>query len=253
MIRKLVGTACLALLAAGGVRGQTPEQLFQQGNLMYQQGRLQEAREAYQKLLASGYVAGEVYYNLGNTCYRSGDIGNAILNYERARRYLPNDDDLRHNLQLANLLITDRIEATPHLFFWDWWEGLKNSMSITGAAWLFLFIYALVFAMLAAMVLARRYRSKRLALIGTVVCAVLSIGALVLLVAKVTDFTRTDEGIVMSPISTVKNSPDEKSSDAFVLHTGVKVRVIDRVSEWLEIRLADGKVGWVERKTVEMI
>jgi tetratricopeptide (TPR) repeat protein len=251
--RILTRTFCLVLLSSAAVRAQTPEQLFQQGNLMYQQGRLPEAREAYEGLLAAGYVAGDIYYNLGNTYYRTGDIGHAILNYERALRYIPGDEDLRHNLQLANLLITDRIEAAPRLFFWEYWEGLKNAFSVNGASWLFVLTFFLVFASLVVVVLARRYRSKRLALavtaLGIVACAL----ALVLLVAKVSDFTRTDEGIVTTQVSTVKNSPDEKASDAFVLHTGVKVRVVDRVSEWLEIRLADGKVGWVEKKTVEMI
>jgi SH3-like domain-containing protein len=52
---------------------------------------------------------------------------------------------------------------------------------------------------------------------------------------------------------TVKNSPDAKSSDAFVLHGGVKVQLIDSVGGWSKVRIADGKVGWLEASAVEVI
>jgi SH3-like domain-containing protein len=57
----------------------------------------------------------------------------------------------------------------------------------------------------------------------------------------------------MSQIVTVKNSPDAKSSDAFVLHGGVKVQLIDSVGGWSKVRIADGKVGWLEASAVEVI
>jgi SH3-like domain-containing protein len=76
---------------------------------------------------------------------------------------------------------------------------------------------------------------------------------LAVLITRLGDVTRTDEGVVMSQIVTVKNSPDPKSSDAFVLHGGVKVQLIDRVGSWSKVRLADGKVGWLEGSAVEVI
>ena len=71
--------------------------------------------------------------------------------------------------------------------------------------------------------------------------------------AKLSDVTRGDEAILQSAIVTVKNSPDAKSSDAFVLHGGVKVEIVDRIGEWAKIRLADGKVGWMEGNVAEVI
>ncbi|MBP1691769.1 MAG: hypothetical protein H6Q32_1121, partial [Bacteroidetes bacterium] len=67
------------------------------------------------------------------------------------------------------------------------------------------------------------------------------------------DLNRQNEAVVTSNIVTVKNSPDEKSSDAFVLHGGVKVQIVDQLSSWIKVRLADGKVGWMESKETERI
>jgi len=252
-VRIWSGLMALVALGYSGSSSQTPEQLFQQGNMQYQQGNLAAAKDLYEKILASGYVSGDLYYNLGNTFYRAGDIPRAILTYERALRLMPQDEDLRHNLQLANLSIADRIEPTPRLFFWDSWDGLKSAFSLRGATWAMYIPYLMMLGSLTVVMLARRYRVKRIALVASVACAAGFLFLLMVFIARVNDSSRTDDAIVMAAIATVKNSPDVKSSDAFVLHGGVKVRILDSVSDWLSIRLADGKVGWIEKSAVEVI
>ncbi len=243
----------LILVSAGTVFAQSPEQVFQQGNMLYQQGSLDEARKAYELLLGQGYVSGELYYNLGNVYYRTGNIARGILFYERAARLIPQDEDLQHNLTLANLRITDRIEPTPRLFIWDWWDGLKSALSLQGLTWLMFFSYLVVIAFVALLLLGGSYTVRRVGLIGSAVTGVLFLLVLAVFIGRLADLGATDEAILMTPVATVKNSPDPKSSDAFVLHSGVKVRVIDRVSEWVNIRLADGKQGWLERSSIEGI
>jgi hypothetical protein len=94
---------------------------------------------------------------------------------------------------------------------------------------------------------------RRVGFIGSAVTGVVFLLVLAVFIGRLADLGATDEAILMTPVATVKNSPDPKSSDAFVLHSGVKVRVIDRVSEWVNIRLADGKQGWLERSSIEGI
>jgi tetratricopeptide (TPR) repeat protein len=243
----------LLLVSAGTVFAQSPEQVFQQGNMLYQQGSLEEARKAYETLLGQGYASGELYYNLGNVYYRTGNISRGILFYERAARLIPQDEDLQHNLTLANLRITDRIEPTPRLFIWDWWDGLKNALSLQGLTWLTFSMYLIVVAFVALLLLGGSYTVRRVGLIGSAVTGAVFLLLLAGFIGRLADVGATDEAILMASVATVKNSPDPKSSDAFVLHSGVKVWVIDRVSEWVKIRLADGKQGWVERSSIEVI
>ena len=60
-------------------------------------------------------------------------------------------------------------------------------------------------------------------------------------------------GIVVKQSTTVKTSPDPKSTDAFVIHEGLKVNLEDKLDNWVKIKLADGKVGWIENNMVEKI
>lgn len=243
----------LLLASAGTVSAQNPEQVFQQGNMLYQQGSLDEARKAYETLLGQGYASGELYYNLGNVYYRTGNIARGILFYERAARLIPQDEDLQHNLTLANLRLTDRIEPTPRLFIWDWWGGVKNALSLQGLTWLTFLAYLIVIAFVALLLLGGSYTVRRIGLAGLAVTGAVFLLLLAVFIGRLADLGATDEAIMMAPVATVKNSPDPKSSDAFVLHSGVKLWVIDRVSEWVKIRLADGKQGWVERSSIEVI
>lgn len=239
---------CTSLLFA-----QTPEQVFDKGNQLYQEAKFAEARDAYESILHNGLISGELYYNLANTYYKLGNIGKAILNYERALRLIPNDDDVKHNLQLVNLMITDRIEPTPRLFIWDYWDGMKAAFSLNTITWIAYSFFFLLVGSLVLMVLARTYRLKRFGLLGAVTSLVVLILVVTLWVGKLGEMTRSNAAVVTARITTVKNSPDSKSTDAFVLHSGVKVMITDSVNEWVKIRLADGKVGWMEESAAEVI
>jgi tetratricopeptide (TPR) repeat protein len=242
--------SCAAIAVA---RAQTPEQLFADANQLYQQGKFPEARASYERILSSGYAAGELSYNLGNACYKEGDIPHAILNYERALRRISGDDDVRHNLQIANLMIIDKIEPTPRIFIWEYWDGVKSWFTMTGVTLVAYAWFVLFAASLAVVALARTYALRKIAFLTAAGTFVVCLFFTVVLFDKKSDLARSDLAIVVSQIVTVKNSPDPMSSDAFVLHGGVKVQITDRFTTWMKIRLADGKVGWMDGGTAEVI
>lgn len=242
--------SCAAIAVA---RAQTPEQLFADANQLYQQGKFPEARASYERILSSGYAAGELSYNLGNACYKEGDIPHAILNYERALRRISGDDDVRHNLQIANLMIIDKIEPTPRIFIWEYWDGVKNWFTMTGVTLVVYAWFVLFAASLAVVALARTYALRKIAFLTAAGTFVVCLFFTVVLFDKKSDLVRSDLAIVVSQIVTVKNSPDPMSSDAFVLHGGVKVQITDRFTTWMKIRLADGKVGWMDGGAAEVI
>jgi SH3-like domain-containing protein len=102
-------------------------------------------------------------------------------------------------------------------------------------------------------VLVQTYRARRAWFLAALAAGVLSLASGTVLWARITDLHRTDEAIVTAALTTIKNSPDVSSSDAFVLHSGVKVQITETVDAWMKIRLADGKVGWMERDAAERI
>ncbi len=242
----------LAAMISVPLFAQTPEQLYDEANQAYRLGKFADAIQKYEKAL-DGAVSGEALYNLGNAYYKSGNIGKAILNYERAKKLLANDEDVYHNLQLANLMITDRIEPVPGLFIWEWWEAIKLTFTLTGITWLAYMFFVLVIGTVLIAMLAPSYVLRRASLFAGIVCFVLLIVSVTVFVAKLDTLEAKDSAVVIANITTVKNSPDMNSTDAFVLHSGIKVSILDRVNTWLKIRLADGKVGWLDQTAAEII
>ncbi len=243
----------LLLFVVVPLRAQSPEALFAEADSEYIRQNYPRTIELLESIVHNGYASGELFYNLGNAYYRAGNIARAILNYERARRLMPEDEDLRHNLQIAGTMITDRIEPTPRLFLWEWWDGLKAAFSLRAITWTAYAFYLLFLSAVCLVILARRYLLRSIGLWAAGASAVLLGLTLIVMYAKVSEIHRTDEAVMMQSVVTVKNSPDEKSSDAFVLHAGLRVNMIDRVGSWVKIRLADGKVGWVLDSSLEQI
>lgn len=116
---------------------QDPEQLFSQANEMYKNKDFKKkAAEMYELVEKQDLSSPALYYNLGNSYFRLGNMPKAILNYERAKKLSPDDEDLKHNLKIANLSVTDKIEPLPELEFSRFFKSFINTYSSGGwAAW----------------------------------------------------------------------------------------------------------------------
>jgi tetratricopeptide (TPR) repeat protein len=249
----LVAFLLVGPTGCGIVRAQSAEELFNKGNDYYRAGKFAEAVNEYQQIVGQGKVSAAVYFNLGNAYYRQGKIGQAILGYERALRLNPGDADIIHNLRLVNLKTLDRIESVPDLFIIQWLRAYDAFVPIQTAFPLLLAGWVLLFAALAGVYVIRHAGIVRILRWAVLAAAVLLFFSGATLGVHSVLSSENDEAIVTEPIATAKSSPDEQSVNAFVVHEGLKVRVSDRLGDWIKITLADGKVGWIFAQQCERI
>ena len=226
---------------------------WEAGNKAYIEGNYEQAIEEYKAILDGGEYSMKLYYNLANAYFKTGAIGKSILYYNKALRIAPSQEDVRHNLAIAEAQTKDRISVIPEFFLNRWLRTLRNSMSCT--AWsiasLVSFALLLVFALL--FLLASRIRWRKAGFYGALCGFLLFLVTTSFAVSSRNDMLQHDEAIVMGTAISVKSSPDRSATDLFVLHEGTKVSVISEVDEWREITIADGKKGWVEVKNIEEI
>ena len=229
---------------------QTAPELYSKASAFYKANQFAEAAAVYDKITAQGYRSAEVYYNLGNCYYKMHNNGKAILNYERALKLAPDDEDIVHNLKLAQLTTIDRVQPVPQLAIVTKWNNLLHSFSSRGWA-----VFALVLVWLSLILFAIYLfvSRKGVVLFFTITVFVLSLVSVGLGVKQA--HTEDDSGtaILMVANVNVKSAPDENATDIFTIHEGVKLYLCDHVGNWNKIRLADGKVGWVERNMFEKI
>ncbi|HRG87378.1 MAG TPA: tetratricopeptide repeat protein [Chitinophagales bacterium] len=229
---------------------QTPPELYNEASVLYKANQFTEAAAVYEKITAQGYRSAEVYYNLGNCYYKMHNTGKAILNYERALKLAPDDEDIAHNLKLAQLTTIDRVQPVPQLAIVTKWNNLLHSFSSKGWA-----VFALVLVWLSLILFAIYLfvSRKGVVLFFTITVFLLSLVSVGLGVKQA--HTEDDSGtaILMVANVNVKSAPDESATDIFTIHEGIKLYLCDRVGNWNKIRLADGKVGWVEKNLFEKI
>jgi tetratricopeptide (TPR) repeat protein len=232
-------------ICAFSINSAQVENLMKQANTFYQDKNYEKAVETYKEILDKGYESYVLYYNLGNAYYKTGKLGYAILNYERALKLKPNDEDAQYNLKLANARTVDQIKEVPQIFLVDWWETLLASFSLN--LWLVIAaaFYIVLLICIGLYFMNRKRRLQRFAFYFGTADFVILIITVILLIAKINRETSTHYGILLDSVQTAKISPDEKSSDAFVVHEGIKFEVEDKVDNWTKIKLADGTIGWL--------
>ena len=226
----------------------------QEADEAYKKGQYQLAIKHYQQLLNEGGYSAEIYYNLGNAYFRTDNITQAMLSYERARLLAPGDQDIRFNLEFARSKTIDKITPQSEMFFVTWYHSLVNLFSVDTWACTAVGSICLVVVLLLVYLFASRMVLRKVGFYGAV-CLLLLFGLSNLFAYQQRQLLTERRGaIVVAPTVVVKKTPSAGSTDEFVIHEGTRVDITDKtIAGWRAVRIADGREGWVLEKQIEEI
>ena len=236
----------LILLFSVNLWGFNADQIFMKANKLYQAKEYKEALELYLKIDKRGYASEDLYYNIGNSYYRLEKLGYAILYFEKALKISPGDEDIQYNLKLARAKTVDKLEEIPKIFLTVWWESLITLNNYSGWAFLVIIFLVLFLVLLGFYFLSKRLLYKKYGFYFSSVLFSVLFFVVIVFYSSYEMETKTDFGVLINEMAIVKQAPDLQSSDAFIIHEGVKFSCEDRVGNWTKIKLIDGKIGWVE-------
>lgn len=249
MRRTLPSLALWLALAAGTLAQEPAVARHNQANELYRQGQYQQAREQYLEVVAAGVRDPQVYYNLGNACFKAGRLGEAVLWYERALRLAPRDPDIRANLRFADELLPDKVgeaggagQRLEDLYLFPTLDELSAVFSLcflatwglggwrlwrrTWGAWWRLAVFAAgcsLAAVSGAWLGARLYGQAQA------------------------------RAVVLEAEVTARSAPDPQQTPVFVVHEGTRMELARSEGEWALVRLPSGLGGWVPAEAVEQI
>ena len=243
----------IGILLGTMVNAQEPDSLFDQANKFYQQENYPEALELYKEIEENGLESWALYYNMANIYYRTNKVAPAIYYYEKALLLNPNNKDVRFNLAFANQMVLDNIEPLPKSVGQKVMEAVVLRLTYNTWATLavsFAFLFAFLFLMYH---FSYGTSTKRFYFISSGI----TVGLVTLFVFFAFRnhhyFQSNQEAIIFASESEVMNAPTNSSPVYFELHEGTKVKVLETLDNWKKIRIADGKIGWIDQQDLKEI
>ena len=220
--------------------------LFMEANKYHKEEKYEKAAMLYENLIRSGMTNGEIYYNLGNSYFKMGMLGKAILNYRLAELYLPRDEDIKANIGYARQLTKDRIEEKQFLPFLKEFCFWYSKLNIKELLIVFLLFNGLFWALATIRIFWKREYQNLILLINLALVLVLGCS----LALKLYNCTHKTGGVVLAKEITVRAGNGINNTALFQLHDGAEFKIIEQDGDWFKVELGDSKRGWVQSKYV---
>ena len=224
-----------------------------QADSAYSHEQYDKAIKLYEKL-AKETPDYKLYYNLGCSYYRVDNIAKSVLWLERAARLNPSDEDVQFNLTLVRNKTIDKIIPKHEMIIISVFKKLVNLMSLRTWSIVNISLFILTFIFISLFFFSNVLSIRKVSLFMSAMCLIFCILGNICAYQQRSFAMSHVNGIIMSPAVTVKSTPTENGSDLFVIHEGTNVEIRDSsMKNWLEIQIADGKIGWIPKKSLELI
>lgn len=234
-----------------GKEASSIQESFEKAEVLYQKKDYQGAIQIYEGILRQGIATASLYYNLGSAYFKAGDLGRAVLNYERALKRTPKDKELNHNLSFVRDLLQDKVEAPESPRWIQMLLGFHRLFPLNGVVGLASLCYSFIFFLASYAMIRPSFRPMffRVLLPPLVGFFVLFSGIALMKVLE----PSFSPAIVIAEELDVYYAPSTHETKAFVLHAGTKCAVRNVQGEWMLIWLPNDRGGWVHQSGVERI
>lgn len=222
---------------------------YENGMKAYQNNQFALSIQEFEYILNHDLDSPELYYNLGNSYYRLGDISGSIWSYESCLKIYPNHEDAKYNLILANLRVKDRVVLPEPPVYLRLYMSIKEKF--TSDMWITITLFFLLLFSI-SISLSKFLMFDMLHYLSGVMLTIICI-CLFLTLHSIWTINSNDEGIIYSAKIEAHSEPNKYSTRLFEVHEGLKVSVDQFFENWVKIELIDGKAGWIEQDQIRLI
>ena len=235
----------IALVFAGTIFAADVTPDFSAANKFYAEGKFSDAANLYEKILESGETSPNLLFNYGNAEFKAGNLGKAIAAYRQGELLAPRDAELRANLAFVRSQVQG---ASVHESPWQKWIG---SLTLNEGAVLTAVLFWLLFVLLAARQIRPALAPKLRGLTRLAFALVIFSGAVLALQAA--NHFNSSVAVVTGAEATARSGPFDEAQKAFTTSDGTELSVLDRHDDWVQVADGTGKIGWLNKKQVEVL
>ena len=225
--------------------------IFYKANEYFREEKYEQAKEQYKQILDLGVESGNLYYNLGNTYFKSGSLGEALSSYEKAKKLIPQDSDLKANINFLESLRENPVLEIRPVWIISLLEYFGNYFSMDRLTFLLVYLYWLLLIIGSVAVLLPPYRAglKNYIIFASVFLLLISS----VWAVKFYDIHTNSYAFVIDEVIEAKFAPTEEATTYFKVYEGTRVTVIREEGQWARIKTPDGKVGWASRFSLDKV
>ena len=224
-------------------------QYYKNGMDAYKKGQYELAIQEFESILSNNWDSPELYYNLGNAFFRSGNTAGAVWAFESCLNLFPTHSDAKYNLKLANLKVIDKMGLPDPPLYLQWYLGLKEQFTPTTWINITLFIF---FLFSLSVTVNRLFLFSLVQNLRGVILTIFFISLFLTFHSIWTD-NSLNLGVIYSLKAEVRSEPNTFSTRLFEVHEGLKVSINQLENDWVEIELLDGKTGWITENQIRLI
>ncbi|WP_413513731.1 tetratricopeptide repeat protein [Myroides odoratus] len=229
------------------------QKTFDKVNETFQKEHFKEAIDGYLALAKLYDNSPELYFNLANAYYKTGEYINAVYYYEKALKLAPTLQEAKTNLNFAKEHLEDDITLIQE---YDKADIAHQSLGkLSADQWAILATISSVALLICFMVYYISHNStfKRLLFVGMLLSSLLGIGCIYAASFESNYTKNTEMGIVFAAKTEVKEEAKSTSTTLRELHKGTKVFILERNALWIKIRLENQEVGWINKDAIQEI
>lgn len=238
------------------------QSLATKGDSAYMNKDYHKAITLYEDALKTEGVSAAILYNLGNTYYKAGNNGKAILCYERALMLDPNDNDIITNLNLVRNKLIDKTVENQSLIV-KVWNSIINIFDANTWAWITFVFFIILIGLVSCYLFSSKIKIRKLGFFGGIVSLIMFIFTVFISITSAKKSSISNFAIVIEEstmLSTTPHTPIKQSEEALLLHEGAKVEIIDSVVSstdsvcniWYDVKINDNR-AWIKSTSIEKI
>lgn len=250
---------CLILLMgmSGLALANPTEQNLQQAQTAFQaqqNGQLEKAIQNYGQVLQQGYFSPALYNNLGLAYAQKGQLGKAIVQWERALKLEAQYTEAQHNLAAAQQYIHHPISATPSIALVQVWQNIHQSLSAQTWGFLFLLLWSSSLA-LGAFAWKKGGNAWKSQQEIKLALGIFVVSWLPLTLGMSQQAQEQEKGIaiVVAEQAGLRPFPELSSEEMEILSEGIRLKILEQDREWVKVELPNYLVGWVPKSLIEQV
>lgn len=237
--------------------------LGQQADSAYNAENYNLAINLYKESIKQEGRSTDVYYNLGNACYRADKLGAAVINYERALQIDPTNADARENLDFVKSKIQDKPEDDT-AFLVSLHRSVTRGMTANTWAWVTFAVFVVLMGAIALYIFSSHVNLRKTGFFAGLVLLFVFLYFLFVTYDATRTATTHNDAVVIVPSTQLTSAPRaaKTSADKVVtIHEGTKVEIIDSVATpddpvspmWYNVKINNNTKAWLRSVDVERI